>query len=144
MLHVSRWTLRRRVVEFGLDEITGFSVMSDEQLDSLGQRLMRDHGTMVGSSLLSGPLRSLGLIRVQRDRIRESVGCVDLDNSTICWAVVISRWAYSVVGLSSLWHIDRHQSLVNWGFVIHGGIDGFYVHYTFNTMEETGLLEGEK
>ena len=90
MLLVSRWTLRRRVVESRLDEITGFSVMSDEQLDSLGQRLMRDHGTMVGSSLLSGPLRSLGLIRVQRDRIRESAGCVDLDNSAICWAVVIS------------------------------------------------------
>ena len=28
-------------------------------------------------------------------------------------------------GPNGLWHIDGHHSLVNWGFIIHGGIDGF-------------------
>ena len=73
---------------------------------------------------MSGHLRSLGL-RVQRDRIRESIGRVDPENSRIRWAVVISRRAYSVAGPNSLWHVDGHHSLVTWGFVIHGGIDGF-------------------
>ena len=35
-----------------------------------------------------------------------------------------SRRAYSVPGPNSLWHIDGHHSLVNWGFVLHGAIDG--------------------
>lgn len=64
-------------------------------------------------------------VSVQRDRIRESIGRVDPGNSRIRWAVVISRRANSVAGPNSLWHIDRHHSLVTWGFVIHGGIDGF-------------------
>ena len=87
-------------------------------------RFMRDHGTLVGYSLVSGHLRSIGL-RVQRDRIRHSIGRVDPENSRIRWAAVISRRSYSVAGPNSLWHIDGHHSLVSWGFVIHGGIDGF-------------------
>ena len=26
---------------------------------------------------------------------------------------------------NSLWHLDGHHSLVSWGFVIHGAIDGY-------------------
>ena len=120
MLLISRWTLRRRVVEFRLEDITGFSVISDVQLDNLVERFMRDHGTMVGYSLVSGHLRSLGL-GVERDRIRDRIGRVDPENSRIRWAVVISRRSYSVAGPNSLWHIDGHHSLVTWGFVIHWG-----------------------
>ena len=79
MLLVSQWTFRRRIVEYGLEEITGFSMISDAQLDNLVERFMTDHGTLVGYSLVSGHLRSLGL-RVQRDRIRESIGRVDPGN----------------------------------------------------------------
>ena len=124
MLHVSRWTLRRRIVEYGLEEMTGFSMISDAQLDNVVERFMRNHGTLVGYSVVSGHPRSLGL-RVQRDRIRESIARVDPGNSRICWAVAISRRAYSVAGPNNLWHIDRHHSLVTWTFVIHGGINGF-------------------
>ena len=124
MLLISRWTLRRRVLEYGLEEITGFSDISNEQLDYIVQQFMREHGTLVGYSLVSGHLRSIGK-RVQRDRIRASIGRVDPENSRIRWAVVISRRTYSVAGPNSLWHIDGHHSLVSWGFVIHGGIDGF-------------------
>ena len=57
-------------MEYGLEEKTGFSVISDAQLDNRVERFMSDHGTLVGYSLMSGHLRSLGLT-VQRDRIRE-------------------------------------------------------------------------
>ena len=46
-------------------------------------------------------------------------------------AIIISRRAYSVPGPNSLWHIDGHHSLVRWGFVIHGAIDGFSRLITF-------------
>ena len=41
------------------------------------------------------------------------------------YATVITRRTYSVPGPNSLWHIDGHHSLINWGLVIHGHIDGF-------------------
>ena len=44
MLLVSRWTLRRRVVEYGLQDVTGFSNITDEQLDNIIRCFMRDHG----------------------------------------------------------------------------------------------------
>ena len=82
-------------MEYGPEEMTGFSMISDGQLDNLVERFMSDHGTLVGYSLVSGHLRSLGL-RVQRDPIRESISRGDPGNSRICWAVVFSN--YSVAG----------------------------------------------
>ena len=35
MLLVARWTLRRRVVEYGLQDVTGYSPLTDEQLDNI-------------------------------------------------------------------------------------------------------------
>ena len=66
-------------MEYGLEEKTGFSLISYAQLDNLVEHFMSDHGTLVGYSLMSGHLRSLGL-RVQRDRIRESNCRVDPGN----------------------------------------------------------------
>ena len=54
ILLVSRWTLRRRVVEYGLQEVTGFSPLSDEQLDNTVRQFMRTPGNLVGYSLMSG------------------------------------------------------------------------------------------
>ena len=124
LLNVSRWTLQRRVSEFGLKEVTGFTAISDNDLDHLVRAFMQTHGTLVGYSLVAGHLRSLGY-RIQRDRVRTSIARVDPSNSYIRWATVISRRTYSVPGPNSLWHQDGHHSLVTWGFVVHGAIDGY-------------------
>ena len=50
---------------------------------------------------------------------------MDPTNSGLRWAALIKRRKYNVPSPNSLWHIDGHRSLVNWGFVIHGDIDGF-------------------
>ena len=130
-------------MEYGLEEMTGFSMISDAQHNNLVERFMSDNGTLIGYSVVSGHLRSLSL-RVQRNRIRESIARVDPGNSRIRWAVVISRRAYSVAGQDSVWHIDRHHSLVSWGFVIHDGIDGFsrlivFLKCSTNNRSDTGL-----
>ena len=70
-------------------------------------------------------------IRTQRHRIRKSLARIDPKISRLRWAITISRRAYSVPGPNSLWHIDGHHSLVRWGFVIHGAIDGFSRLITF-------------
>jgi hypothetical protein len=141
MLLVSRWTIRRRVIEYGIRDVTGFSELSDEHLDGHVRTFMQQHGNLVGFSTTGGYLRSLGL-RVQRDRIRASIGRVNPTNVRLRWAVVTSRRTYSVPGPNSLWHLDGHHSLVNWGFVIHGAIDGFsrlivFLHCSTNNKSIT-------
>ena len=43
MLLVSRWTIRRRVVEFVLQDVTGYSHISDEELDAkVGQIIKKN------------------------------------------------------------------------------------------------------
>jgi hypothetical protein len=72
MLLLSRWTIRRRVIEYRIEDVTGFLQLSDEQLDSHVRYFMQQHGTFVGFSMTNGYLRSLGL-RVQQDQIRARV-----------------------------------------------------------------------
>ena len=141
LLLVSRTTLWRRVAELGIREETGFSNISDEQLDQFVKAFIDTHGFHVGFSMVYGHLRSTRL-KVQRDRVRASLRRVDPENSGLRWATVITRRTYSVPGPNSLWHIDGHHSLINWGFVIHGAIDGFsrlicFLKCSTNNKKET-------
>ena len=124
LLLVSRTTLWRRVEELGLRDRIGFSTVTDEELDQIVQSFISVHGCHVGFSMVYGHISSLGM-KVQRDRVRACLRRVDPQNSRLRWATVITRRTYSVPGPNSLWHIDGHHSLINWGLVIHGCIDGF-------------------
>ena len=53
------------VVEFGIQETTGFTDIRDAELDGLVQQFMLEHGSLIGCSMISGRVRSLGL-RMQR------------------------------------------------------------------------------
>lgn len=144
MFLVSRWTIYRRVKELGIEELLGYSNMSDDELDTIVRNFKASHGIAVGRSLVIGHLRSLGL-RVQQNRVTASLVRVDPTNSRLRWAVLIRRRSYSVAGPNSLWHLDGHHSLIRWGFVIHGCIDGFSRMITFlqqcatNNRKETVL-----
>ena len=141
LLLVSRWTLWRRVRELGITEETGFTNITNTNLDDIVRAFMSVQGGLVGYSMVRGHLRSMG-INVQRDRIRASISRVDPINCRLRWATVISRRAYSVPGPNSLWHIDGHHSLITWGFVIHGCIDGYsrlicFLKCSTNNRKET-------
>jgi hypothetical protein len=71
MLGVSRWTVWRRVREYGLQDMTGFCAISDEELDRIIQQYVANHGTTTGQVYINGYLKSQGLL-VQRRQIRES------------------------------------------------------------------------
>ena len=67
---------------------------------------------------------------------------IDPVNTRIRWATVISRRTYTVPAPNSLWHLDGHHSLITWGFVIHGAIDGFsrlicFLKCSTNNRKET-------
>lgn len=147
LFSVSRWTIYRRIEEFNIKEITGFSIICDEELDNLIKSLKDQHGPCLGRSMVMGYLRSAGL-RIQQKRITESLVRVDPHGSKMRWHLLIKRRKYYVPGPNSLWHLDGHHSLVNWGFVIHGGIDGHsrmivYLHCSCNNKAETVLNQFE-
>ena len=121
---VSRWTVSRRVKEYDLDELQGFSDISDSELDNIIANYVSHHGRTVGQVYIAGYLQSVGL-RIQRHRVRGSLVRLDPENRALRWGCVISRRVYHVPWPNSLWHLDGHHSLIRWGLVIHGCIDGF-------------------
>ena len=101
MLLVSRWTIHRRVSEFGLTHLSRLSDITDEQLDSKGSAFLNERGCLFGTSMVVGHLRSEGL-NIQQERGRKCLAHVDPRNVTIRWAITVSRRAYSVAGPTSL------------------------------------------
>ena len=143
ILLVSRWTLLRRVREYGIENQTGFSSITDDDLDNIIRDFKINHGNFCGRSMILGHLSSIGL-RVQQQRVSKAIVRVDPVNSRLRWACLVQRRKYSVPGPNSLWHIDGHHSLMQWGFVIHGAIDGHsrlivYLRCATNNKKETVL-----
>ena len=121
---VSRWTVNRRAKEYNLEELQGFSDISNSELDNIIASYVSHHGGTVGQVYIAGYLQSVGL-RIQRHRVRGSLVRLDPENRALRWGCVISRRVYHVPWPNSLWHLDGHHSLIRWGLVIHGWIDGF-------------------
>ena len=69
MLGVSRWTISRRIKDYGLEDFRSFSKLSDDELDDVVQGYIREHVATSGQVCMTGYVRSLGL-RVQRRRER--------------------------------------------------------------------------
>ena len=117
--------------------------MKDEELDSIVNEFLNHHGRLAGQVYTSGYLQSLGL-RIQRQRVRESLVRVDPDNRVLRWGVLVSRRVYYVPWPNSVWHMDGHHSLIRWGMVVHGCIDGFsrkimFLKCSSNNCAETVL-----
>ena len=60
------------------------------------------------------------------------------------WSLLIRQRKYNVPDPNRLWHIDGHHSLINWKFVIYGGIDGYsqtivFLRCSANNKKETVL-----
>ena len=75
-----------------------------------------------GKVCLTGYLRSLGLW-VKRRRVRECLARLDPQNRALGWGIVVSRRVYRVPWPNSLWHLDRHHSLIHYKLIINGGVE---------------------
>ena len=75
ILMVSPRTIRRRIIQYGLEDAASYSDISDNDLDSISSNFVH-HNPNSGLRSLEGVLRSQG-IRIQRQRVRESLMRVD-------------------------------------------------------------------
>ena len=116
-------TIRRRILEYGLQEAIEYSTLSNQDLDEIVANFVVDF-PCAGLKTLAGYLHSQGH-HVQRWRVRESLLRVDP------WGVeqrtrnILHRRQYQVKGPNSLWHIDGNHKLIRWRIVIHGAVDGY-------------------
>ena len=123
MMSVSARTIRRRVLQYGLETSTSFSALSDTQLDEITVPFVHTNPYSGRVSYL-GFLHSAGL-RIQQSRVRESLSRVDQRGMERRFRQALHRRQYSVCMPNSLWHIDGHHKLIRWRVVVHGGIDGY-------------------
>ena len=61
MLLVSRWNIRRGVVEFGLSDVLEYSNLSDDELDRFVSEYCQTHDEMCERSIVTGYLKSIGI-----------------------------------------------------------------------------------
>uniref|UniRef100_A0A0W0G1F3 Integrase core domain-containing protein n=1 Tax=Moniliophthora roreri TaxID=221103 RepID=A0A0W0G1F3_MONRR len=100
-----------------------YSSITDKGLDNIA-REVRGSQPETGHWYLAGHLSSAG-IKVQKERIRQALICVDPIGQAIRNKETAEDHMYCVPRPNAMWHIDRHHKLIRWGFVIHGIIDGF-------------------
>jgi hypothetical protein len=119
-LGIHRNTLKKRMDESGV--YYKYSSIEDRDLDAL-VKAYKDQKPDAGSRYVRGHLRSTG-VRVQKQRVLDSMKRVDRIGRFIRRRTVIRRRKYFSSRPNALWHCDGHHKLIKYGFVIHGFIDG--------------------
>lgn len=122
-LHCSRNWLRERLKDHGLYESSRFSTIPDKDLDILVCHY-KHRKPNSGIRYITGFLNLNG-IKVQKERIRESLIRIDELGQTLRNHAAIDRREYEVPRPHALWHMDGHHKLIRWGIVIHGIVDGY-------------------
>lgn len=123
MFLVSPRTISRRIELYGLQAVSAYTDLSDNQLDDLAD-IFLNHNPNGGFKSFEGFLRSQGF-KIQRSRIRHCLWRVDPRGVLDRQKRLLHRRTYSVAMPNSLWHIDTNHKLIRWRFIIFGGIDGF-------------------
>ena len=126
MIQVSEKTVSRRIHEFQLREYCPkYTNILEEELENTVREILLSFPN-IGVRVLKGHLLARN-IKVTWERVRKVLWSVDPDgivSRSLCCPTIYRR-KYNVQGSNALWHIDGNHKLIRWGFVVHGGIDGF-------------------
>jgi hypothetical protein len=118
---VHRNTVRKYIRRYGINH--QYSTISNEDLDVLVQEF-RDKNPHLGLRFLMSYV-SRQHLRIQKQRLRDSVERVDPVSSRLRSRQTTRRRRYKVSRPNALWHLDGHHKLIRWGIVIHGLVDGY-------------------
>lgn len=119
----SRRTIERRMKDSGITIKGTYSNISDDELLRITHSIISRY-PKVGEKVLDGMLRARD-IKVQRQRIRDSLIAADPDSHRCRLLTALHRRQYSVECSNALWHVDGYHKLIRWRIVVHGGIDGY-------------------
>ena len=106
MLGVSRMTIYRRRIEYGIASSSGISI-SDDDLKSVLQQVSAEQPAL-GETMMWGRIKSMGF-HVTRKRLRFALREIDPLQRALRWSTQLARrQPYSVPGPNSLWHIGKY------------------------------------
>ena len=142
LLRVSPSTIRRRLRVYGMSVRSTYAPLSNSRLGELVQSIVSQFPNC-GYRMVSSHLASMGYGVTER-RVRESLAQIDPVASAYRRRQRIQRRQYTVLYPNAIWHMDSNLSLVRWGFVVHGAIDGYsrmvtYLECATNNRAETVL-----
>jgi len=111
ILGIDRKTLRARKTESGID--SGFDRISDYELDDL-VRDYHQENPAGGRGYIIGHLRATHSLRIQRQRVIDSINRIDRLGQGMQPHVGKKRppRTYTVPRPNALWHIDGHHQLI--------------------------------
>jgi hypothetical protein len=123
-LGIDRKTLQARKKELGID--SAFDEISNDELDDLVRNYHQENPAG-GRSYIIGCLRATHSLRIQRQRVIDSINRIDQLGQGMRPRVGKERQPrnYTVPRPNALWHIDGHHKLIAWGIVLHGVADGY-------------------
>jgi len=121
-LGVHKNTVKRYMSQYKIER-QPFSTISDLSLDELIGDYKEAHPN-TGIRYIRGYLTQQGM-RVQRERIVDSLSRVDSVGKVTLRRKTIVRREYESSRPNALWHVDGHHKLGPWGIVIHGFVDGY-------------------
>jgi hypothetical protein len=124
ILGINQKTLQTRIKEMNID--SGFSLITNDKLDELVREYHQENPAG-GRSYIIGRLRAVHSLRIQRDRVIDSVNRIDRLGQGMRQHIgkKKERKRYDVPRPNALWHIDGHHKLIAWRIVIHGVADGY-------------------
>ena len=104
MLGVSERTVRRRRSELGMTvgQTLNYSEIDDGELDVFVQRILH-YSPNSGERMVIGALKGCG-VKVQRERVRQSIGRIDPISRELRRRTAIHRRIYSVRTPNALWY----------------------------------------
>jgi Integrase core domain len=143
LMCISSRTLQRHRRENNIQDPKPYAAITDIELDAVIRNITHQTAGVIGSQFMQSALLDQNL-KIQRQRIRDSMARIDPVGTLDRWAAVIPRRVYSVAGPNSLWHMDGNLKLRKYGFVLHGAIDGYsryiiYLEANMNNRAETVL-----
>jgi hypothetical protein len=128
-LSMHRTTLTYYLKRYGVSH--QFAQLTDADLDRV-VKTFKSTKPESGIRYLIGFLQQHG-VRVQKERLCQSLRRVDRIGYAIRHRNVIQRRKYTSPRPNALWHCDGHHKLIMWGIVIHGFVDGYCRTVSFLT-----------
>ena len=122
-IKICKRTLITKLPEYGLGRRRYNA--NDEQARACIEREIRENGNLVGYRAMWRKLQSKYGIRVRRITVQNILKDVDPEGSAARKAHKLQRREYLNPGPNFTWHADGYDKLKQFGFPIHGCIDGF-------------------
>ena len=107
------------------DKLSRRSKLTNAEIDCMVDNELGRSASLVGYRQMTDYVCLRYGVQVSRESVRKSLIRLDPDGVNLRKRKVLRRRVYQSKGPFDVFHIDGHDKLKQWGFTIHGCMDGF-------------------